>query len=219
MSEHHHHHHVSVRDHHHLKSNEKRTIAAVLLSLGAMALELYYGYKIDSNALIMDGWHMLTHVLVLVLAWGTYKLIDLNVFPNTKEHKILSISGFISGLTLLSFTFFMLVESLQKVSRPELNVTNGAFLSAIIGLIVNAICAYLLHQGHDHDKKDLNIYAAYLHVLADVILSVIALSALFMARYFSIYWLDGVSGILASLVILKWASSLLLNSWREIKAS
>jgi len=192
-------------------------MVAVFLSLGAMALELYYGYMIDSSALIMDGWHMLTHVLILLLAWGTYKLIDLNVFKHTSEHKILSISGFVSALTLLIFTLFMLIESIEKLNRPEFAVTDAAFITIFVGLTVNGICAYLLHQGHESDAQDYNIYAAYIHVLADVLLSFIALIALLAARYYAIYWLDAVSGILASLVILKWASSLLLNSWKDAR--
>jgi cation diffusion facilitator family transporter len=219
MGHHHHQHCTDIKQHHHLRANETRTIAAVFLSLGAMALELYYGYAIGSNALIMDGWHMLTHVLILLLAWGTYKLIDFNVFKHTSEHRVLSISGFVSAFTLLFFTLFMLVESFEKLNRPELVVTDAAFVTIILGLIVNGICAFLLHQGHESDEHDYNIYAAYIHVLADVLMSFIALIALLAARYYAIYWLDAVSGILASLVILKWASSLLRNSWLEIKNS
>ncbi|MBL7800057.1 MAG: cation transporter [Chitinophagales bacterium] len=205
-----------AHDHHHIRSNETRTIIAVALSLAAMLLELYFGYTINSMALVMDGWHMLTHVMVLLLAYFTYKIIDWNLFPNTSEHRILSASGFFSAMLLLGVTVWMLIESLMKFSNPEIDVTNGALITSIVGLVVNGIAAYLLHEGHVHDHADMNLSAAYLHVLADVILSVFAIFALLSAKYFNITWMDAVCGVLASLIILKWSATLLRKSWLDL---
>jgi cation diffusion facilitator family transporter len=211
-------HHHEHSDHHHLRSNENITAIAVFLSIGAMVLELYYGYKINSVALIMDGWHMLTHVLVLTLAWLTYKLIDWKVFSGIHEHKILSGSGFISALFLLLITVWMMAESAMKLMKPEMDVTTGALLTAVIGLIVNGVSAIILHRGHEHDHDDINLYAAYLHVLADVVLSLFAIVALFSAKYLEINWMDAVCGIVASAIILKWSFSLLKKSWTDYHA-
>lgn len=205
-----------AHNHHHIHSNETRTIIAVALSLAAMLLELYFGYSINSMALVMDGWHMLTHVMVLLLAFFTYKIIDWNLLPNTSEHRILSASGFFSSMLLLGVTIWMLIESLMKFADPQIDVTNGALITAIIGLVVNGIAAYLLHEGHVHDHDDMNLSAAYLHVLADVILSVFAIFALLSAKYFNITWMDAVCGVLASLIILKWSATLLRKSWLDL---
>jgi cation diffusion facilitator family transporter len=213
MGKHHHHH-----DHHHLQSNEKLTAIAIFLSIGAMGLELFYGYKINSVALIMDGWHMLTHVLVLGLAWLTYKLIDLGVFSGIHEHKVLSASGFISAFILLSVTLWMLIESFTKFMKPDIDVTMGALLTSVIGLVVNGVSAFILHKGHEHDHADINLHAAYLHVLSDVVLSIFAIIALISARYFNIDWMDAVCGIVASLIILKWSAALLKKSYTDFRA-
>jgi cation diffusion facilitator family transporter len=205
-----------AHDHHHIHSNETRTIIAVVLSIVAMLLELYFGYTINSMALVMDGWHMLTHVMVLLLAYFTYKIIDWKLFPNTSEHHILSASGFFSSMLLLGVTIWMLIESLMKFLDPQIDVTNGALITALVGLVVNGIAAYLLHEGHVHDHDDMNLSAAYLHVLADVILSVFAIFALLSAKYFNITWMDAVCGVLASLIILKWSATLLRKSWLDL---
>ncbi|HEY0261682.1 MAG TPA: cation diffusion facilitator family transporter [Chitinophagales bacterium] len=209
--------HSHNHEHHHLNRNENRTMIAVLLSLVAMAAELYFGYQSESVALEMEGWHMLSHVLVLALSFFTYKLIDWKVFPDVEEKRILSGAGFVSALSLLLITLWMFVESIHKLVKPEIDVTNAALFTAIIGLIINGIAAYLLHQGHDHDHQDTNIEAAYLHVLSDVLLGFFAIIALLLAKYLNWDWADGLCGILTSIIVLRWAYLLLAKSWREIQ--
>lgn len=204
--------------HHHLQSNETRTMIAVVLSLMAMSAELYYGYESNSVSLEMEGWHMLSHVLVLALAWFTYKLVDWKVFPNVPEHRILSGAGFLSALSLLLITLWMFAESIRKLISPEIEVTDAALVTAAIGLIVNGISAFLLHQGHDHDHTDMNIHAAYLHVLSDVLLGTFAILALLSAKYFHWYRMDGICGILTSVIVLRWSYKLLQKSWGDMRS-
>lgn len=201
----------------HLRSNETRTMIAIVLSLMAMTAQLYYGHQSNSVSLEMEGWHMLSHVLVLALAWFAYKLVDWNLFPNIAEHRILSASGFISASSLLLITLWMLGESIQKLINPEIDVTDAALVTAGIGLFVNGISAYLLHQGHDHDHTDMNIHAAYLHVLADVLLGTFAIVALLSAKYFEWYRMDGICGVLTAVIVLRWSYQLLLKSWSDIQ--
>ena len=207
--------HSHNHEHHHLHSNENRTMIAVLLSLVAMSAELYFGYKSESVALEMEGWHMLSHVLVLALSFLIYKLIDWKVFSNIKEQRVLSGAGFVSALSLLLITLWMFVESILKLIKPEIDVTNAALFTAIIGLVINGISAYLLHQGHDHDLHDTNIEAAYLHVLSDVLLGFFTIVALLLAKYLNWNWADGLCGILTSLIVLRWAFLLLIKSRKE----
>jgi cation diffusion facilitator family transporter len=103
---------------------------------------------------------------------------------------------------------------------------NEAIYVAIIGLTVNAISAIWLHKGlpsghHDHSHRhheyhDHNLRAAYLHVIADALTSVLAIVALIAGKYFGWIWLDATVGIVGALVILKWAWGLLKTTGAEL---
>jgi len=96
----------------------------------------------------------------------------------------------------------------------------------VIGLIVNLVCAYLLHGhevGHHHsdlehddhqhnDYHDHNLRAAYLHVIADALTSLLAIVALLTGKYFGWVWMDPAMGIVGAIVILKWAYSLVTQT-------
>lgn len=204
-------------NHRHLSTNETRALVAVVLSLLTMSAELYYGMESHSVSLEMGGWHLLSHVFVLALAWFAYKLVDWKVFTGIHEHQILSGAGFISALSLSFVTIWMFAEGVQKLISPEINVTDAALITAGIGVVVNGIAAYLLHQGHDSDTADMNIYAAYLHVLSDVVLGAFSIVALLSARYFGWYKMDGICGILTSVVVLRWVFRLLFKSWKDMR--
>jgi cation diffusion facilitator family transporter len=107
---------------------------------------------------------------------------------------------------------------------------------AILGLIVNLICAWLLHEGghehhhhhshehhhddhhhpHDHHHHDLNQKAAFLHVVADAVTSVLAIIALFAAKYFSWNFLDALLGIIGALLVAKWSWGLMLETGKTL---
>ena len=164
----------------------------------------------------MDGWHMLSHVLVILLAWLAYAYVKYKNGSTaiTKEHQILSLSAFGSSIILLLVTLFMVVESIHKFAKPNLNVGYEALLVALIGLVVNGFSAFFLHR--EEEKMDLNLRAAYIHVLSDVLLSVLAILSLFAARYFAINWMDPVCGLVGAAIILKWAVELIHKSWGEL---
>ncbi len=108
----------------------------------------------------------------------------------------------------------MIIESTQRLIHPLPIKFTEAIYVAVIGLVVNGISAKLLH--HDHEHSDHNIRAAYLHVIADLLTSLAAIIALSAGMYFNIYWLDAVSGIIASIVITSWAVQLIRNSGAEL---
>lgn len=105
---------------------------------------------------------------------------------------------------------------------------NKAILIAFIGLIVNGVCIVIMKDKHNHchgykhihkhhtHSKDYNFKAAYLHILADVLTSILAIIALIVGKYFSLTYLDSLIGILGGIVILKWATELLKNTIKEL---
>lgn len=207
--------HSHNHSHYHIHTNERSTRIVVIISFITMLLELYVGYSVNSKTLMMDGWHMLSHVLVLSLAWLAYFYIGRkkNSTPE-QEQRIIAQSGFTSAVVMLLITVFMIYESIEKFYSHELDVTFEAMLVAVIGLVVNGISAFFLHR--EEEKRDVNMHAAYLHVLSDIVISVLALAALFAAKYFGWKILDPLFALAAALVILKWSIGLIQKSWREV---
>lgn len=196
-----------------LKSHESKTLWVVLITAITMAVEIFFGITSKSMALLADGIHMGSHVLAIGLSWLAYvivrKVSNNKNFSGNKE-KILSLSGYSSGLMLFIFAFFILIEAAERFFNPVSINYNEAITVAIIGLIVNIVSAFLLH--HDHEHSDHNIKAAYLHVIADALTSLTAIIGLFVAMIWKITYIDTIAAIISSLVIIKWAVGLLKDT-------
>lgn len=196
-----------------LKSHESKTLWVVLITAITMVVEIFFGITSKSMALLADGIHMGSHVLAIGLSWLAYvivrKLSNNKNFSGNKE-KILSLSGYSSGLMLFIFAFFILIEAAERFFNPVSINYNEAITVAIIGLIVNIVSAFLLH--HDHEHSDHNIKAAYLHVIADALTSLTAIIGLFVAMIWKITYIDTIAAIISSLVIIKWAVGLLKDT-------
>jgi cation diffusion facilitator family transporter len=123
----------------------------------------------------------------------------------------------------------MIFSSLERLLNPLDILYDQALMVAIIGLIINLACAFILnikdhahephqhHPEHDHSHShsthdDLNLKSAYLHVVADALTSVLAIVALLGAKYFSYNWLDPVMGMIGAILILSWAASLIRST-------
>ncbi|MCW3124925.1 MAG: zinc transporter ZitB [Bacteroidetes bacterium] len=212
----HDHDHSHEHSHYHLHTNQRSTQIVVLLSVVTMLLELYFGYASQSVALMMEGWHMLSHVLVLFLAWLAYAYLKRRHRENNQklQRRVLSLSAFASSIVLLLVTIVMIYESIEKFFNADIDVTNGALIVAVIGLIVNGISAYFLHREEGH--HDLNMRAAYLHVVSDVIISIFAIVSLYAAKWYGWKIIDPICGLISAIIILKWAIELIRKSWVEI---
>lgn len=189
----------------------------VVITALTMIVEILFGLSTKSMALLADGIHMGSHVLAIGLSWVAYIIVR-KVSANTNfkgnSNKILSLSGYSSGLMLLIFAFVILYEAFQRLFNPSEIMFKEAILVAIIGLVVNVACAFLLH--HEHEHTDHNIKAAYLHVIADALTSVTAIIGLTAAMLWNIVWLDAVGAIISSFVIIKWSVGLLKESGKVL---
>ena len=208
--------------------NEKKTLLVIFITILTMVGEICYGYLTSSMALLADGYHMGTHVLALGLTFVAYLLIrsfaHSPLFPNG-THKIGTLAAYTSSLFLGVTGVWILFESIERVFNPLSIRFDEAILVATIGLVVNAFCILIMGQGHDHlcehshgccHKEDYNFKAAYYHILADALTSVLAIIALFMGKYLNIFYLDSFVGVLGGLLILKWAARLLKNTVCEL---
>lgn len=202
-----------MSDHSHHHKYERKTMWVVLLTAVTMGIEIFFGILTKSMALLADGIHMGSHVLALGLSWLAYimvRRIEKRGDFNGNSKKILSLSGYSSGLLLLIFAVFILVEAIHRFFNPVEIQFKEAIAVAVLGLAINLLSALLLH--HDHEHSDHNIRAAYLHVLADALTSVTAIAALIGAMVWHIYWLDAVGALIGSFVIIKWSAGLLKDT-------
>lgn len=204
---------MSVHKHVH----ESKTMWVVILTAITMVVEIVYGLTTKSMALLADGIHMGSHVLAIGLSWLAYVIVR-RVSKNEKfsgsSNKILSLSGYSSGLMLLIFAFVIIVEAIHRFYNPVTISYREAILVAIIGLVVNIASAFLLH--HDHDHSDHNIRAAYLHVIADALTSVSAIIGLLIALIWNVTYIDTIAAVISSIIIIKWSIGLLRDSGKVL---
>lgn len=204
-----------MSDHSH--DHEKKTMWVAIITALTMFVEIIYGLTTHSMALLADGIHMGSHVLAIGLSWIAYVLVrrvSVNGQYKGNKNKILSLSGYSSGLMLLIFAFVILYEAFKRLLNPSDIQYQEAILIALIGLAVNIASAFILH--HEHEESDHNIRAAYLHVIADAVTSVTAIIALFSAMIWDIRWLDSLGAIISSFVIIKWSIGLLRDSGKTL---
>lgn len=198
-------------------NHEKQTMWVVLITALTMVVEIIFGINTKSMALLADGIHMGSHVLAIGLSWMAYVIVrkvSNNAAFKGSSGKILSLSGYSSGLMLLIFAFVILTKAIQRIYNPEVIQYGEAILVASIGLVVNIVCAFLLR--HEDKHSDHNIKAAYLHVIADALTSVTAIIGLTAAMIWSIIWLDALGAIISSFVIIRWAILLLKDAGKEL---
>lgn len=197
---------------------QKKILIATILTGVMMVFEIFGGWFFNSMALLADGWHMSSHMLALGLAYFAYKMArkyarDQRFCFGTWKIEILA--GYSSAILLMVVAVFMGVQSIERLFNPVNIHYNEAISIAIVGLIVNFICAWLLrenghhHHHHSHDDHDLNQKAAFLHIVADAVTSVLAIIALFAGKYFGWDFLDAILGIVGAVLVAQWSWGLI----------
>lgn len=204
--------------HNHSHSHERRDAKSLLrlkialgLTAAFMFAEAIGGWLINSLALIADAGHMLTDVAALALTlaaiWFAAKPATAKKTFGYKRLEILA--AFINGVTLVVLSLFVIYEAFERWSDPP--EIRGGMMTAIAvgGLVVNLICAWLLHGDHAHD---LNMRGAWLHVVGDALGSVTAIVAGILIVRFGWLWADPLCSVLISLIII-------FGAWNLIKES
>jgi cation diffusion facilitator family transporter len=199
---------------------ERRTRSVIGITAAMMVVEIVAGLMSRSMALLADGWHMSTHVLAFLITAAAYYFARTqagNARFSFGTGKIGVLGGFTSAVVLTIVAFLMAGESLHRLFVPLEIHFNEAIGIACLGLLVNLGCALLLaDRHHEHDgsvhQHDLNLRAAYLHVLADAFTSVLAITALTGGKFFGWAWLDPAVGIVGSGVVFSWAYTLLRDT-------
>lgn len=199
---------------------EKQTTRVVWLTLTMMIIEVAAGWLSNSMALLADGWHMGTHAGALSISALAYMLArrfaaDARFAFGT--WKIEMLGGFTSAILLGLVGLTMIFVSVHRLLTPLPIHYEQAILVALAGLAVNFASIFMLRHhphgpgehDHAHAHADLNLRAAYLHVVADALTSVLAIIALLGGKFMQWNRLDPLMGIVGAALILKWTAGLL----------
>jgi cation diffusion facilitator family transporter len=228
--------HVFLGDRH--DRHARRTWAVVALTAVTMVVEIAGGTWFGSMALVADGWHMSTHAAALGIAALAYRFARRHAEDprfTFGTGKFGDLAAFASAIILGLVALLIGAESVDRLLHPAPIGFGQAIPIAILGLAVNLASVWLLHDDHDdhghhghahgghshgghgghghgghgHGGHDTNFRAAYIHVLADALTSVLAIAALLGGRYLGLAWLDPAMGLVGTVVILAWSWSLL----------
>ena len=205
------------------KPQERKVKIVFWLTTVVMVLEIGAGSWSGSMALLADGWHMGTHsaaFLIAIFAYSYAKKHANNRDFSFGTGKVNHLGGFASAVALAIIALMMAIESGLRLIEPQSIRFNEAIFVACIGLVVNLVSAWVLHDDHshhDHDHghnhgHDHNLRAAYFHVLADTLTSVLAIIALFSGKLYGWIWMDAAVGIVGAVVIAKWSIGLIKQS-------
>ena len=214
--------------------NERKVWLVIALTASMMLVEIVAGTLYGSMALVADGWHMSTHagaMLIAVLAYRFARRHAGNPRFTFGTGKLGDLAGFASAVLLALVALLIGWESLVRLTQPIHIDFNQAIAVAVVGLGVNLVCAWLLkddhahhhHHGHEHHHsndehhapgkgRDNNLRAAYLHVLADALTSVLAILALLLGRSYGWSWAAPAMGVVGALVIARWSWGLIRDS-------
>lgn len=221
------------------QQGERNTLYVLLLTIVTMFAEIIAGTVYGSMALLADGWHMGTHAAAFLITLFVYRYSRKHKSDPKYAFgtgKVSVLGGFTSAIALGLVALMMAIESAVRLFSPEQIHFHEAILVAMIGLAVNVISVFLLkdhhsdshygHHQHTHQviddthshqhshehHHDHNLRAAYFHVMADALTSILAIGALLLGKYLGLNWLDPIMGIVGALIISKWAWGLLTQT-------
>jgi cation diffusion facilitator family transporter len=217
---------------------ERGTRAVMWITAAMMVIEIMAGWWFNSMALLADGLHMSSHAFAIGLSAFAYAAA--RKYANDPRFafgtwKIEILGGFASAVVLLGVATLMVFGSIERIISPQAIQYQEAIIVAVVGLIVNIVCAVILGNAHDHDHHhnhaheyhhhshddhnhhhDLNLRSAYLHVIADAATSVLAIIALFGGWMYGWDWLDPVMGIVGAILVARWAQGLLNDTGKVL---
>lgn len=218
--------------------NERRTWLVIGLTGSMMVAEIAGGAVFGSMALMADGWHMFTHAGALAIAALAYRCARRHAGDPRLAFgsgKLGDLAAFASAILLALVALLIGWECVARMAAPVPIRFGEAIAVAVLGLAVNLLSAWLLHDRdlrhhdehdrHHHDRhgehahdhphgagRDHNLRAAYLHVLADAMTSVLAIAGLLAGRVYGWVWMDPLMGVVGAMVIARWSWGLMRDS-------
>lgn len=191
-------------DHHHIPKSKTILLISLVIITSYMLVEFWGGYYFHSLTLMADAGHMANDSLSLLLA-----LVALFLSENMQKR-----FAVLNGSSLIFVALMILGEAIQRWHAPIKMEALPMLGVAVIGLLVNIVVAWIMLKS-DHDN--LNIRAAYLHVLADLFGSIIAIIAGLSAWLLDWQWVDLVASAILSLLILRSGISIVNQAIKSLQ--
>ena len=194
MSEHHHHHEVSG----------KNLFITIVLNLIITASQIIGGIISGSLALLSDAMHNFSDVLALFIAYFANRLASR---PNTKTRtfgykRAEILAALFNASVLMGIAFFLIVEAFHKFYHPEPINSSWVIWLGVLSIVLNSASVLLVK---DDAHENMNIKAAYLHLLTDVMTSVAVVIGGLLMHYFALFWVDPLISAFIALYLI-WAS-------------
>lgn len=197
-------------------SNARRLLLAFSVTAGFMIVEVVGGLMANSLALLADAGHMLTDAAALLFA---FLAVQFSRRPANARHtfgwlRLTTLAAFVNAIALVAITFLIVWEAVQRFYQPRPVAGNTMLVIAIAGLLANIAAFWILHRGGE--EKNLNVRAAMLHVMGDLLGSVGAIAAAVIIMTTGWMPIDPILSVLVSCLILRSAWRLLKESINEL---
>jgi cobalt-zinc-cadmium efflux system protein len=197
-----------IDDNKHHSSEGKNLIFATFLNFVITIVEIIGGILSNSLALLSDAIHNLGDTFAIMLAYIANRISGKDA---TKEKtfgykRIEILAALLNSVILIVITIFLFIEAYHRIITPEPIKGKLMLIVALIGLVANYGAVWILKKD---SHTNINIRAAYLHLLGDTISSVAVILAAILISYFEIFWVDPIITFIIGLYILKEAYSIL----------
>ncbi|SNZ03795.1 cobalt-zinc-cadmium efflux system protein [Terribacillus aidingensis] len=203
--------HDHAHGHHHgNNANKKALLISFILTAGFMLLEAIGGFLTNSLALLSDAGHMLSDAVSLGVGLFAFILGErVANYSKTYGYKRFEIlAALFNGVTLILVSLYIFYEAIQRFQEPADIASGGMLTIAVIGFLVNIVVAWILMRGDT--SENLNIRAAFLHVLGDLLGSVGAIAAGLLILLFGWSWADPVASVIVAALVIT-------SGWRVTK--
>ncbi|HHT7464164.1 TPA: CDF family zinc transporter ZitB [Raoultella ornithinolytica] len=198
------------------RGNEKRMLQAFIVTAGFMLVEAIGGVVSGSLALLADAGHMLTDSAALLFALLAVRFASRP--PNTRHTfgwlRLTTLAAFVNAIALVVITILIVWEAIQRFNHPQPVAGTTMMVIAVAGLLANILAFWILHRGSE--ARNLNVRAAALHVLGDLLGSVGAIVAALVILTTGWTPIDPILSVLVSCLVLRSAWRLLQESLNEL---
>ena len=212
--------HTAFQAHHHARSDisEKNLLIAVVLNFTITAAEFIGGLLSNSLALLSDALHNLGDGIAVLVTYLANRISkkDSNARKTFGYQRIEILAALLNAVFLVAICIFLIVEAARRFHDPEPIKGLIMFIVAGIGLAANLLAVVLLRPDAE---KNMNIRAAYLHLLGDTLSSVVVIIGGVLIYFFEIFWIDPLITILISLYIFRETINLLRDSFNILMQS
>ncbi len=198
--------------HHHPKLSGKKLLVSIILNVLITVAQIVGGIISGSLALISDAIHNLSDVISLIISYianllTTKKKQTLHQTFGFKRAEI--IAAFLNATTLIVIAIFLGIEAFKRWNNPQEIQSDLVIWLALVAILGNGFSVLLLKSDA---KSNLNMKAAYLHLLTDFLTSVAVLIGGFLMKWYSIYWIDTLLTLLISIYLLYLSWSIFIDS-------